>query len=84
MVFISAGEFTMGSDTLGDDEQPIHRVYLNDFWLDRYEVTNELFARFVADTGYQTDAEKAGWGWVRVDSDWEEVSGADWRHPRGH
>jgi formylglycine-generating enzyme required for sulfatase activity len=83
MVFIAAGEFSMGSEELGDDERPVHQVYLDDFWLDRYEVTNERFARFVADTNYQTDAEKAGWGWVRVNSEWEEVSNADWRHPRG-
>jgi formylglycine-generating enzyme required for sulfatase activity/tRNA A-37 threonylcarbamoyl transferase component Bud32 len=83
MVFVPAGEFAMGSDELGDDEQPIHRVYLDDFWIDRYEVTNERFARFVAEADYQTDAEKANWGWVRVGSEWEAVSGADWRHPRG-
>jgi formylglycine-generating enzyme required for sulfatase activity len=83
MVFIAAGEFSMGSEELGDDERPVHQVYLDDFWLDRYEVTNERFARFVAETDYQTDAEKAGWGWVRIDSEWEEVDDANWRHPRG-
>jgi formylglycine-generating enzyme required for sulfatase activity len=73
----------MGSAELGDDERPVHLVYLDDFWVDRYEVTNERFAHFVAETDYQTDAEKAGWGWVRIGSEWEEMSGADWRHPRG-
>jgi formylglycine-generating enzyme required for sulfatase activity/tRNA A-37 threonylcarbamoyl transferase component Bud32 len=83
MVFVPAGEFTMGDNELGDDERPVHPVYLDDFWIDRHEVTNERFARFVAETDYQTDAEKAGWGWVRIDSEWEQVSGADWRHPHG-
>jgi len=91
MVFVPAGEFVMGSEELGDDERPAHRVYLDDFWIDRYEVTNERFARFVAATGYQTEAERRGRGWVWMDSDgstelttgWEEVEGADWRHPHG-
>jgi formylglycine-generating enzyme required for sulfatase activity len=81
MVFVPAGEFIMGSEELGDDERPVHLVYLDDFWIDRYEVTNERFARFVAETGYQTEAEKLGWGWVSTGS--EKVEGADWRHPRG-
>ncbi|NIO70068.1 MAG: SUMF1/EgtB/PvdO family nonheme iron enzyme, partial [Anaerolineae bacterium] len=91
MVFVPAGEFVMGSENLGDDERPAHRVYLDDFWIDRYEVTNERFALFVTATGYQTEAERRGWGWVWKGSDgstelttgWEKVEGADWRHPRG-
>jgi formylglycine-generating enzyme required for sulfatase activity/tRNA A-37 threonylcarbamoyl transferase component Bud32 len=83
MVFVSAGEFMMGDNELGDDERPVHPVNLDDFWIDRYEVTNERFARFVAESDYETDAEKAGWGWVQIDSEWEQVNGADWRHPRG-
>jgi formylglycine-generating enzyme required for sulfatase activity len=90
MVFVPAGEFVMGSEELGDDERPVHRVYLDDFWIDRYEVTNERFAHFVAETSYQTDAERLGRGWVWTGSDgselttgWEEVEGADWRHPGG-
>jgi serine/threonine-protein kinase len=83
MVLVPAGEFVMGSEELGDDERPVHRVYLDDFWIDRYEVTNERFTRFVAATGYQTEAERRGWGWLWKGSEWEEVKGADWRHPRG-
>jgi serine/threonine-protein kinase len=83
MVFVPDGEFVMGSEELGDDERPNHRVHLDGFWIDRYEVTNDRFARFVEATGYQTEAEKRGWGWVWKDAEWEKVTGADWRHPRG-
>jgi serine/threonine-protein kinase len=83
MVFVPAGEFMMGSELLGDDERPVRQVYLDAFWIDRYEVTNERFARFVADSGYQTEAEQRGWGWVQIDADWEEVQGANWQHPGG-
>ena len=48
MVWVPAGEFTMGSEQGDDDEQPIHRVVLDSFYLDTFEVTNGRFAKFVA------------------------------------
>ncbi len=42
MVFVPAGEFTMGSEIL-PAERPIHTVYLDVFWIDTYEVTNALY-----------------------------------------
>lgn len=43
MRLVSAGEFTMGSDDGPSDEQPAHQVYLDDFYMDIYEVTNALY-----------------------------------------
>jgi formylglycine-generating enzyme required for sulfatase activity len=48
MVLVPAGEFTMGSDEGDNDEQPVHRVVLDSFYLDTFEVTNGRFAQFVA------------------------------------
>ncbi|MES2708425.1 MAG: formylglycine-generating enzyme family protein [Verrucomicrobiota bacterium] len=69
MVWIPGGEFSMGSDSTGEslcslsgvtrDAQPIHRVYVDAFWMDAAEVTNEEFEKFVAATGYKTVAEIA-------------------------
>lgn len=47
MVLVPAGEFSMGSDKGDDDEQPIHRVFLDSFYIDKFEVTNGRFAKFV-------------------------------------
>ena len=47
MVLVPAGEFTMGSDRGDDDEQPIHRAFLDSFYMDKFEVTNGRFAKFV-------------------------------------
>ncbi len=41
-----------------DDARPIHRVYVDGFWMDATVVTNEQFARFVKATGYVTVAER--------------------------
>jgi formylglycine-generating enzyme required for sulfatase activity len=40
------------------DAQPIHRVWVDGFWMDVTEVTNGQFAAFVSATGYQTVAER--------------------------
>lgn len=69
MVWIPGGEFSMGSDESGEaicgvpgvtrDAQPIHRVYVDGFWMDQTEVTNEQFEKFAQATGYVTIAERA-------------------------
>src|SRR5687767_10236115 len=58
MVWIPSGAFVMGSETGQADEKPVHQVELPGFWMDKTEVTNEEFARFVKATGYVTWAER--------------------------
>jgi len=68
MAWIPGGEFSMGAqdppmkDEIGmqatRDSRPIHRVYVNGFWMDKTDVTNEEFAKFVKATGYVTVAER--------------------------
>ncbi|WP_208110087.1 formylglycine-generating enzyme family protein [Methylocaldum gracile] len=57
MVWIPGGTFLMGSDRHYPEEAPAHRVALDGFWMDRFPVTNERFARFVAATEHVTFAE---------------------------
>ena len=59
MVRVPGGEFAMGSDRFYPEEQPIHRVSVDELWVDEHPVTVAQFRRFVKDTGYVTDAEKA-------------------------
>lgn len=47
MVLVPSGEFIMGSDKGDEDESPIHRVHLTAFYIDKFEVTNARFAKFV-------------------------------------
>jgi formylglycine-generating enzyme required for sulfatase activity len=83
MVYVPGGTFEMGSTEGFDDEQPVHAVTLDSFWIDKTEVTNDQFERFVQATDYRTDAEKEGIGEVYSDGSWSEVDGADWQHPNG-
>lgn len=68
MAWIPGGEFSMGAqdppqgDQVGMqatvDSRPIHRVYVDGFWMDKTDVTNAQFAKFVKATGYITVAER--------------------------
>jgi len=68
MVWIPGGEFSMGAndppdmDEVGmkatEDARPIHRVYVDAFFMDKTDVTNAQFAAFVKATGYVTVAER--------------------------
>ena len=46
LILISAGTFTMGSDTRAADEKPMHKVYLNAYYISKYEVTNAEYHEF--------------------------------------
>jgi sulfatase modifying factor 1 len=69
MVWIPGGEFEMGAVVNGhgsdempmasNDAEPIHRVHVDGFWIDKTVVTNAEFAKFVAATNYVTVAEIA-------------------------
>ncbi len=85
MVYVEDGSFMMGSesDEAESDEEPVHEVSLDSFWIDRTEVTNAQFAAFVVATGRETTAEQEGGGYGYQGSDWEYIEGADWRHPQG-
>jgi formylglycine-generating enzyme len=109
MVHIRSGEFWMGmadprSHEHGgaepmDDARPVHRVVMRGFWIDRTDVTNAQFARFVRATGYVTVAERPVGNlppgaivFSRPEQPvslanpyrwWEFVAGASWRHPLG-
>ena len=52
MVLIPAGTFQMGSTTGDSDEQPVHTVTLDAFYMDTHEVTNARYQKFVQSTGY--------------------------------
>lgn len=86
IVYIDQGEFMMGSqgDPLAKaDEDPQHRVLLDAYWIDKTEVTNAMFSKFVNATGYRTEAELRGSAKVYNGSGWDDVSGASWQNPRG-
>lgn len=72
MVSVPAGTFPMGSTTT-PNEMPVHTVYLDAFLIDKYEVTNAEFKRFVDAGGYTTEAFWSAEGWsVRLSGGWTQ------------
>lgn len=68
MVRIPGGTFMMGAtDHEGrQDEYPAHEVKVNGFWMDKHEVTNAQFRKFVEATNYITTAEqKPDWSQMK-------------------
>ncbi|MCI0554543.1 MAG: formylglycine-generating enzyme family protein, partial [Anaerolineae bacterium] len=81
MVRIPGGTFQMGSTEGESNEQPVHEVYVNDFYMGKYEVTVGDFRKFVNATGYRTEAEQGDGAYVWTGSSWEKKSDANWKNP---
>ncbi len=47
LLYVPAGEFTMGNNSGNANEKPEHKVYLDAFWIDQTEVTNAMYAKCV-------------------------------------
>jgi len=97
MELIDGGEYEIGTDEPvfeADGEAPARLVLLDDFYLDKYAVSNEAFAAFMAATDYETEAETLGSSFVFQGSPtgtgpavaaapWWVPAEADWAHPEG-
>jgi len=57
MVLVPEGKFIMGRDAPNTDEVPAHEVYLESFYIDTFEVTNEMFAMFLDMQGIEDGPE---------------------------
>jgi formylglycine-generating enzyme len=102
MIRLPGGAFDMGSAGSeaypADGEEPVHRVELAPFSIDKVTVSVARFEEFVETTGFVTEAEHFGWSFVFggfLPDDfpdtrgvanapwWRQVFGASWRHPSG-
>jgi len=53
---IPAGDFLMGASDAAGDERPVHRVSISEFFIGRFPVTCDEYARFVRATGHPAPA----------------------------
>jgi len=70
MVYVPAGAFIMGSNDGEGDEQPVHEVFLDAYWIDKYEVTNEQFVEFLNESGNQSDG---GVNWLDANDEGAQI-----------
>lgn len=59
MVYVSSGEFIMGSDEGTELEKPKRKVQTKDYFIDQYEVTNAEYKKFLDATGHPAPK-----GWI--------------------
>jgi len=55
MMLVPSGEFMMGSEDGNTNESPAHIVFQDEYFIDRYEVTNQEFAAFLNQAGNQNE-----------------------------
>lgn len=79
MILVPAGEFLMGSfgDNYPVDERPRHKVFLNSYYIDRYEVNNELFVKFLNSVVGPKDTEERK-KWIVIRSDLDDPAKTSW------
>ncbi len=79
MRLVPAGEFTMGSNDIFyivSNTKPVHRVYVDAFYMDTFEVTTSRYAKFMGATGQE---QPRYWSTVRLVSDGDKpVMGVTW------
>ena len=87
MVLIPAGEFLLGSpeDKGRKDEHPQHKVYLDAYWIDRFEVTGGDFEKYLAENPKQHPT-VTGWHGrkVRPGMERKPVIGLTWKRCRNY
>ncbi len=77
MVLIPAGEFQMGSSGGMKEERPVHTVYLDAFYIDKYEVTNAQYRKFMHATGHKAPLGMS-WNNPKLNAPDHPVVGVSW------
>ena len=88
MIFIPKGSFNMGSNA-NIDEKPVHEVFLDDYYIDKYPVTYGQYEEFVNKTGYRSEGQWKKYysafyrNYPVVNVTWNDASAyADWKSKR--
>ena len=79
MVLIPAGEITIGTNNKTDltsgNEVDAHLVFVETFYIDKYEVTNEQYAKFLMETGHR---KPKFWNHPELNAPDQPVVGVNW------
>ena len=75
MILVPAGEFLMGCNAGAENERPVHSVFLDEFAIGRFAVTNKLYRSFIEHTGHQPPP---GWSDSRFNHPEQPVTSVSW------
>jgi formylglycine-generating enzyme required for sulfatase activity len=83
MVYVPAGDFSMGGEHGNLDELPVHSVYLDAYWIDQTEVTKRMYSLCVekgaclpqnCSTGGQYDGDSGTGNYPLICADWDTAA----------
>ena len=83
MIYVAPGSFLMGTKT--QKENPVARVYLDAYFIDRFETTNAQYRKFVEETGHpaprfvQRGRTSETWNDLRLSKPTQPVVGVSWQ-----
>jgi len=80
LVFIQGGSLTLGSVEGDNDNKPPKEIKVKSFYIGATEVTVKEFSDFVKATGYVTTAERQGYSYIWIDTNFIRVDGINWRY----
>ena len=78
MTKVPSGNFWMGSskkEKFSDSEKPRHLVYLDEYYIDIFTVTNLQYRKFIKETNHP---EPAYWSNIKFNQDYQPVVGVSW------
>jgi formylglycine-generating enzyme required for sulfatase activity len=82
LIEIPDGVFIMGSDDGYPNDIPVQKLYLNSYFISKFEVTVRQFKKFVNATRYKTDAENSKKLLViGLNNSMQQVADANWGNP---
>ena len=65
MILIPSGHFTMGSNTSSyNSEKPERNVFLHNYYISKYPITNKQFYHFIQETGYANSDDNFLQHWI--------------------
>src|SRR5262245_52083073 len=75
MIVIPSGEFLMGCNSGAANERPVHQVFVDEFAIGRFAITNREYREFVADTAYP---QPPGWNDSNFNHPEQPVASVSW------
>ena len=83
MILVEGGKFLRGDDQGDEDIRPRHEVFLNDFYLSKYEITNAQYCVFLNEMGKHVDDK---YEWIGLERKFSriELENGEYRSVRGY
>src|SRR6476660_5419830 len=75
MIVVPPGEFLMGCDIGAAAERPVHRVFVDEFAISRFAITNRLYQLFIEHAGHEPPP---GWNDPRFNNPDQPVTSVSW------